>query len=220
MSDIVRICPIDKEMLDERAYFPSLLQSALSFGLLDEKDAERIQGELLELLSRQIGRFNNGDSSSVRVETAQELSDSILYTVGAFLREKEIPDAVDMIIRQSAAKERFAESNLSRSICTIYFLKMLFCGIFRPTRRIRFCFGTTRGTKKRPPIFASRSFVRRFCPCCAKRIRFFFLFRPKTSSRLKRFFAAKAATSFIFIFRTPHRSFSTCFPATKRSCGI
>lgn len=97
MSDIARICPIERDMLDERAYFPSLLQNALSFGLLDEKDAERIQGELLDLLSRQIGRFNNGDSSSVRVETAQELSDSILYTVGAFLREKEIPDAVDMI---------------------------------------------------------------------------------------------------------------------------
>ena len=97
MREPERLCPIEKETLNERAYFSSFLQSALSFGLLNDSDSERIQNELLSLVSRQIERYNNGDSSSIRVETAQELTDSIFYTIGVFLKPKAVSDALDAV---------------------------------------------------------------------------------------------------------------------------
>lgn len=46
--------------------------------------AERslVQGKLLQLLSRQVERYTMGESTSIRVEQAQELLDSICYCLG------------------------------------------------------------------------------------------------------------------------------------------
>lgn len=56
---------------------------------------ERIQLQLVELLSRQTERYTNNESSSVRVEQAQQLLQSITYCIGVYL--KSISDMYNKI---------------------------------------------------------------------------------------------------------------------------
>lgn len=97
MNELERHSPIAKEAMDERHYFISLLQNALSCGLVSPERLERIQAETAELLISRITRYTNGSSSSVRAETAQELSDSILYTIGVALKSMSLADAADSL---------------------------------------------------------------------------------------------------------------------------
>lgn len=92
-----RYSVVSPEALSRRHYFASLVENAHVAGLLTERDMERIQGELLELLAKQIDRYNNGDSSSIRVEKAQVLTDSILFTLGVSLKSLSVAEGIDAV---------------------------------------------------------------------------------------------------------------------------
>jgi hypothetical protein len=51
---------------------------------------EKLQFSLLDLMAKEVERYTNGESSSVPIEKAQELLQSITYLIGAYL--KTIPD--------------------------------------------------------------------------------------------------------------------------------
>ena len=87
-----RIRVIERERLSEEDYFQSLIAQAREKGLLSESDVERLQYECLELLAYKTGRFNAGDSSSIRVEKAQSIMASIFFTVGLRLKKYPNPD--------------------------------------------------------------------------------------------------------------------------------
>lgn len=72
--------------LDRERYFESLLWLAYSKQRLDDDTMERIQYECLQLLAWQTERYNGGDSSSIRVEKAQELMTSNLFTISLWLK--------------------------------------------------------------------------------------------------------------------------------------
>lgn len=59
--------------------FEAILEELARCG--KEKELERIQLECLQLLAYQSERFTNGESSSVRTETAQDILQSIFYTL-------------------------------------------------------------------------------------------------------------------------------------------
>jgi hypothetical protein len=70
----------------EHEYDETLTSSVggpLSPGLTDEQ-AERIRAGLWQLLAVRTKLYTMGDSSSVRIEVAAELSESILYTLNAY----------------------------------------------------------------------------------------------------------------------------------------
>ncbi len=54
---------------------------------LSPAERELLQGRLLELLAHQIRLYTHGESSSVQVELAQELLDSICYCLGVSTEE-------------------------------------------------------------------------------------------------------------------------------------
>ncbi|PKM72003.1 MAG: hypothetical protein CVU92_07670 [Firmicutes bacterium HGW-Firmicutes-17] len=81
---------IDVNKLSGEFYFQSLLQEAYVKGALSPKESERIQLECLKLLADCTERFTKGKSSSVRVEIAQGIMASNLYTIGIYL--KSLPD--------------------------------------------------------------------------------------------------------------------------------
>lgn len=56
----------------------------LAFSLTPEETAA-LQLRMTDLLAEEVYRYNNGQSSSVRTETAQRLLESILYAVTAYL---------------------------------------------------------------------------------------------------------------------------------------
>ncbi len=98
--DKIRV--IDRASLNEEYYFQSLIEQARDKELLSDSDIERLQYECLTLLAYKTERYNAGDSSSIRVEKAQSIMTSILFTIGLWLKAYPSPDdAVDAMLTDS-----------------------------------------------------------------------------------------------------------------------
>jgi hypothetical protein len=92
---------IDVSRLDGENYFESLLREAVRVERLSAGDLERLQYECLALLAERTERYNAGDSSSIRVEKAQQIMESNLFTVGVWLKACQSPDAaVDSLLEE------------------------------------------------------------------------------------------------------------------------
>ena len=95
MQSIAKLNSIKPEALDKKHYLSSFLREAYRQGLLNDVELEGIQMQILHLLARQTERYTGGESSSVRVETAQGLLLSIFYSIGLYL--KSLPDTDTVI---------------------------------------------------------------------------------------------------------------------------
>lgn len=93
---------IDRSLLNEEFYVQSLLEAAQHKALLSESDITNMQHELLSLLAEKTAQFRGGESSSIRVEKAQEIMSSLLFTVGIWLKTYPAPeDAVTALQQES-----------------------------------------------------------------------------------------------------------------------
>lgn len=82
---------INRDKLSNEFYFNSILQEAYADELLSESDIENIQLQCIELLAYKCKKYNRGESSSIREETAANIMKSNLFTIGLFL--KSLSDA-------------------------------------------------------------------------------------------------------------------------------
>ncbi len=103
MIGIVRPSKIDPGSLSGERYFQSLLEEGRRAGMLTEAEAKMIQAEWLRFLAYKSERYTCGDSSSIKVETAQNILRSILYTAGVFLKTLTPDDAVGELKKDTAA---------------------------------------------------------------------------------------------------------------------
>ena len=102
MKDIKKISKIRQEALSTEQYFQSLLEQAYEVGMLTDFQLEKIQCDCLSLLAKQTERYNSGDSSSIKVEDAQHLLASIMFTMGVGLKTYQNPDeAVEVVLNES-----------------------------------------------------------------------------------------------------------------------
>ncbi len=102
MKDIKKISKIRQEALSTEQYFQSLLEQAYEVGMLTDFQLEKIQCDCLSLLAKQTERYNSGDSSSIKVEDAQHLLASIMFTMGVWLKTYQNPDeAVEVVLNES-----------------------------------------------------------------------------------------------------------------------
>lgn len=99
-ENIERISFVDKLKLSDELYFSSLLEEASCHGLLDAEDIENIQMACLELLAYKTERYTGGESSSVRIEVAESIMKSNLYTIGIYLKSFPCPDDAVKIIKE------------------------------------------------------------------------------------------------------------------------
>jgi hypothetical protein len=99
MNNIEKQFHINKQKLNEEFYFISLIEEASSIGMIDEEEVENIQYQCLELLTCKIEKLNHGESSSVRVETAEKIMISSLYTIGIWLKTMTTDEALKEIKR-------------------------------------------------------------------------------------------------------------------------
>ncbi|MFA9379481.1 MAG: DUF6179 domain-containing protein [Acetanaerobacterium sp.] len=90
-----RFFPIGREDLDESHYMQSLLQRAVEHKLMSPAQLQQHQTGIARLLQRQLLRYTHGDSSSVKVETALGLMNSLAYTIGVYL--KSLPGLQDAL---------------------------------------------------------------------------------------------------------------------------
>lgn len=91
MTNIEKKHIIDINNLSGEQYFTSILQEAYSNGLLWDSEIENIQLQCIQFLAYKCERYSGGESSSIRVEIAESIMKSNLYTIGLYL--KSLPDA-------------------------------------------------------------------------------------------------------------------------------
>lgn len=90
--NIERFHKIDAFKLNQEFYFQSLLEEAYHQQLLSEQDIEKIQLDCLDLLSYKLKRYTDNNSSSVRIEVAEHIMQSNLFTIGLYLKTFKSPD--------------------------------------------------------------------------------------------------------------------------------
>ncbi|MPM31663.1 hypothetical protein SDC9_78220 [bioreactor metagenome] len=96
-------------LISKEHYFQSLLQASYSNGLLNTSDIQKIQLQLLSVMTEIVAYFTKGTSSSVREEVAEQLILSIYYTLGLSLKhQKTIKESIDLI-KKKDMKLLFAE---------------------------------------------------------------------------------------------------------------
>jgi hypothetical protein len=98
MTNIDRKHFINKSALSDKDYFVSLIEQGRFCALLSDTDIEHVQLESLTQLAKQTELFNNGNSSSILIEKAQDILASILFTLGVQLKSYVSPeDAIDAL---------------------------------------------------------------------------------------------------------------------------
>jgi hypothetical protein len=101
-------------------YFTSLLQEAYRVNLLSEPELNRIQAEALSLLARQVDAFTGGRSSSVKVETAANIWESVFYTIGFYLKSFSDLNLALKIIKENSLLQLYKRG---RKLVEIQFYK-------------------------------------------------------------------------------------------------
>ncbi|MDD2497374.1 MAG: DUF6179 domain-containing protein [Desulfitobacteriaceae bacterium] len=91
MANIEKRRIINRNNLSGQDYFTSILQEAYACGLFSNSDVESIQLQCIKFLASKCEKYNCGESSSIRVEIAESIMRSNLYTIGLYL--KSLPDA-------------------------------------------------------------------------------------------------------------------------------
>ena len=96
---------VELRNIDDSKYAETLFAEAIRLKKADERDFERFIGELAGLLKKAIEVRSGGESTSVKEETAQKMTSSILYVIGAALKQAPSPEhALLRLVSESAAK--------------------------------------------------------------------------------------------------------------------
>jgi hypothetical protein len=77
---------IDPAALSQEQYFQDFFQTVCRKKLLKEEEITRIHTGILELFTKEANRYTNDESSSIPVETAQSLLQSITFSMGSYLK--------------------------------------------------------------------------------------------------------------------------------------
>lgn len=109
MNEIDIISGIKRENLDERNYFKSLIESAYNNGILTHDDILNLQMQILQLLDEIIYKYNGNESSSIRKEVMEDISNSIMYTISLYLKTFVNPDDAIKSIEKQGLKIVYQE---------------------------------------------------------------------------------------------------------------
>jgi len=109
MENIEIISKIDKSGLSGIHYLESLMEQASYKEMLSQSEIEKFKLECISLLSRQTERYNNGESSSIRVEVAQSILTSIFYTIGINLKRYKNPDDAVIALQKENVETLFTK---------------------------------------------------------------------------------------------------------------
>lgn len=96
---------IRKENLDPSHYTISLLQEGFRVRLIDETSLRRIQGSIMLILKDLIQRYTQGESTSVKIETAETILNSVYYALDAWLRSQDNPESGITFLKTGHVRE-------------------------------------------------------------------------------------------------------------------
>jgi len=109
MNSLEKQYLIKRENLSEAHYFQSILQEACRLNLLTDLKLEDIEMQSLKLLAAQTERYTFGDSSSVKVETAQKILESIFYCIGVYLKSFQDTDVSLNVLKENPLSMLFQQ---------------------------------------------------------------------------------------------------------------
>lgn len=109
MNEIDIISRIKRENLDERIYLNSLIENAYNNQMLTDDDIVNFQMQILQLLDERICKYNGTDSSSVRKEIMEDISNSNIYTISIYLKTFRNPDEAIKSIKKQGIKFAYQE---------------------------------------------------------------------------------------------------------------
>ncbi|MEW9094601.1 MAG: DUF6179 domain-containing protein [Clostridiaceae bacterium] len=96
-----------ENLLSKKHYFRSLIEVLHSNNLLNIRDIENIQLQLLDILTEMVGYYTRNESSSIRVEVANQIMLSICYTIGLFLKNQSTIEESIALIKNKEVKYLF-----------------------------------------------------------------------------------------------------------------
>lgn len=108
MSGIEKKSLIEREALSGERYFQSLLEQGYRAKLLSEAELEQIQLDCLALLAKKTEAFNGECSSSIRIEKAQDILASLLFTIGVQLKTYQSPEDAIAALQRDGVESVFA----------------------------------------------------------------------------------------------------------------
>ena len=106
-NNLEKISIIEKDKLSDEFYFQSLLEQGYSKGLFTDSDIERLQYDCLAFLAHKVESFNAGNSSSIRLEKAQDIMASNMFTIGLWLKTYQNPDDAITVIQNEQIAELY-----------------------------------------------------------------------------------------------------------------
>lgn len=109
MNDIDDISKIKRENIDERNYFLTLIEEAYFNQMLTDNDIVNLQIQALQLLDERIYKYTENNSSSIRKEIAEDISNSNNYTISIYLKTFRKPDEAIKNIKEQGLKAAYQE---------------------------------------------------------------------------------------------------------------
>ena len=109
MNEIEIISKIKREKLDERNYFKTLIEAAYEEQMLTDDDIVNLQIQVLQLLDKKVYKYNGLDSSSIRKEILEEISNSNIYTISIYLKTFRNPDEAIKILKENGLEIAYQE---------------------------------------------------------------------------------------------------------------
>ncbi|MDD2619653.1 MAG: DUF6179 domain-containing protein [Syntrophomonadaceae bacterium] len=100
---------LSKEHLDTNQYTLALLKEGYRAGLIRPSMLDSFQTELMALLAESIIQYTGGESTSLKVETAQRIMMSMLYSIDAGIKSLEQPGDAIALFNTSSIKEIYAQ---------------------------------------------------------------------------------------------------------------
>ncbi len=83
--DLVSYRELKSENIDRKHYTSSLLDEAKRVGLITEEDAASVQTKMMEQLAEVINLYTLGESSSLKIDTAKCLMESMVFNIDTYL---------------------------------------------------------------------------------------------------------------------------------------
>ena len=109
MNEIEVISKIKREKLDERNYFKTLIEAAFEEQMIIEDDIVNFQMQILQLMDEIVYKYNGVDSSSIRKEIMEDISNSNIYTISIYLKSFRNPDEAIKSIKEQGLEIAYQE---------------------------------------------------------------------------------------------------------------
>jgi hypothetical protein len=109
--------PVCKENLDPNQYTVTLLQEGLRSGLISKQSMENIQTQVLSLFKDLVLRYTKYGSTSVTVETAEKLLNSLYFALDAGMAAADNPAENIALLKNTNIKEIYKQGIAVIRVC-------------------------------------------------------------------------------------------------------